>query len=81
MSIKKLDQSGCRSQERFVHQRHIEGVDHPQRMFDLTEGLIRRGYNDSDIEAILGGNFLRVLKETWAVEPAEVKKEGMGCSP
>ena len=43
----------------------IEGVDHPKRMFDLTEGLIRRGYSDDDIRGILGGNFRRVLTEIW----------------
>jgi membrane dipeptidase len=43
----------------------IEGVDHPRRMFDLTEGLIRRKYSDADIEGILGGNFKRVLAELW----------------
>ena len=43
----------------------IEGLDHPQRMFDLTEGLIRRKYSDRDIELILGGNFKRVLSEIW----------------
>jgi membrane dipeptidase len=45
----------------------IEGIDHPQRMFDLTEGLIRRKYSDANIELILGGNFKRVLPQTWAV--------------
>jgi len=44
----------------------IEGIDHPRRMFDLTEGLIRRKYSDKDIEAILGGNFKRVLARIWA---------------
>ena len=44
----------------------IEGVDHPRRMFDLTEGLIRRKYTDADIRGILGGNFTRVLKQIWA---------------
>lgn len=48
----------------------IEGLDHPQRMFDLTEGLVRRGYTDAHIEGILGGNFMRVLGEIWAGEPA-----------
>ena len=43
----------------------IEGVNHPQRMFDLTEGLIRRKYSDADIEGILGGNFKRVLSSIW----------------
>lgn len=43
----------------------IEGVDHPKRMFDLAEGLIRRKYSDRDIEGILGGNFKRVLSQIW----------------
>ncbi|MBK7598497.1 MAG: membrane dipeptidase [Acidobacteria bacterium] len=44
-----------------------EGLNHPRRMFDLTEGLIRRKYSDRDIEAILGGNFKRVLAQLWTV--------------
>lgn len=43
----------------------IEGLDHPKRMFDLTEGLIRRRYTDAQIRGILGGNFQRVLGEIW----------------
>lgn len=43
----------------------IEGIDHPKRMFDLTEGLIRRKYSDADITGILGGNFVRVLGTIW----------------
>jgi membrane dipeptidase len=45
----------------------IEGVDHPKRMFDLTEGLLRRKYSDAHIAAILGGNFQRVLGQIWSV--------------
>ena len=45
----------------------IEGVDHPKRMFDLTEGLIRRKYSDQEIELVLGGNFRRVLSKIWSV--------------
>ena len=45
----------------------IEGIDHPKRMFDLTEGLIRRKYTDAQIEGILGGNFQRVLTGIWTV--------------
>ena len=45
----------------------IEGINHPRRMFDLTEGLIRRKYSDRDIEGILGGNFKRVLAQIWTV--------------
>ena len=48
----------------------IEGLDHPKRMFDLTEGLIRRRYSDQEIRGALGGNFVRVLTEIWNVTPA-----------
>lgn len=45
----------------------IEGIDHPKRMFDLTEGLIRRKYTDREIELVLGGNFKRMLAQIWSV--------------
>jgi membrane dipeptidase len=43
----------------------VEGLDHPKRMFDLTEGLIRRKYSDEEILGVLGGNFKRVLSQIW----------------
>src|SRR5271169_1620519 len=43
----------------------IDGYNYAKRPFDLAEGLIRRKYSDANIEAILGGNFQRVLKEIW----------------
>ncbi len=45
----------------------IDGYNYAKRPFDLAEGLIRRKYSDADIEAILGGNFRRVLKQIWTV--------------
>jgi membrane dipeptidase len=29
----------------------------------LTEALLRRGYSETDVRKILGGNLLRVLQE------------------
>jgi membrane dipeptidase len=52
----------------------IEGLDHPKRMFDLTEGLIRRKYSDADIAGVLGGNFVRVLGQIWPGMPVEAGK-------
>jgi membrane dipeptidase len=43
----------------------VDGLNHPKRMFDLTEGLIRRKYSDSDIAKVLGGNFARALGQIW----------------
>ncbi|MCI0524989.1 MAG: dipeptidase, partial [Acidobacteria bacterium] len=37
-----------------------------KRMFDLTEGLIRRKYTDSEVEMVLGGNLKRVLAQIWS---------------
>ena len=42
-----------------------DGFDHPRKVFDLTDALIRRGYSDDNITAILGGNFRRLLGATW----------------
>jgi membrane dipeptidase len=44
----------------------VKGLDHPRRMFDLAEGLIRRGYSDADIGSMLGGNAVRVLSQLWS---------------
>lgn len=43
----------------------IDGLDQPQRMYELTEGLVRRGYSDDNIRLVLGGNFQRVLSGIW----------------
>ena len=45
----------------------IDGYTFSKRPFDLAEALIRRNYSDANIEAILGGNFQRVLKQVWTV--------------
>jgi membrane dipeptidase len=42
-----------------------DGFNHPRKMFDLTEALLRRGYSNKEVAAILGGNFLRLLQSTW----------------
>ena len=62
--IKQL-QASYKKSYGFREKTDIEGVDHPKRMYDLTEGLIRRKYTDAQIEGILGGNFKRVLGQIW----------------
>ncbi len=37
----------------------------PEQLPEITEALLRRGYGETDIRAILGGNFLRVAEESW----------------
>ncbi|TGX54005.1 dipeptidase [Sphingomonas gei] len=42
-----------------------DGFDHPRKVYDLTEELIRRNYSNENIAAILGGNFRRLLGQVW----------------
>lgn len=65
--LNKQLRAGYKGSYSFREKIDIEGLDHPKRMFDLTEGLIRRKYSDADIEGILGGNFERVLTQIWVV--------------
>ena len=37
----------------------------PERVPAIAEGLIKRGYNSTDIQNILGHNNLRVAKRVW----------------
>jgi membrane dipeptidase len=63
--LNKQLRAGYKGSYGFREKIDIEGIDHPKRMFDLTEGLIRRKYSDANIEGILGGNFKRVLTDIW----------------
>ena len=39
------------------------GLEDVSKMPALTAALLRRGYTEADVRKILGGNFLRVLRE------------------
>ena len=43
----------------------LDGLEYSRKIFQLTEGLIRRKYSAADIALILGGNFQRVLTDIW----------------
>ncbi len=57
--------AGYKASYAFRDKIDIDEVAHPKRMYDLTDGLIRRKYTDDQLIGILGGNFSRVLKEIW----------------
>ena len=63
--LNKQLRAGYKGSYSFREKIDIEGLNHPKRIFDLTEGLIRRKYSDAAIEGILGGNFERVLSQIW----------------
>jgi len=37
----------------------------PERVGELVEALVRRGYSDDDVRGILGQNFLNVARQVW----------------
>lgn len=61
----KMLKAGYKSSYAFRDKLDTDGFDHPLKTYDLAEELIRRKYSDANIQAILGGNFRRLLGETW----------------
>lgn len=61
----KMLRAGYKSSYAFRDKLDTDGFDHPRKTYDLTEVLIRRGYSDAHIHKILGGNFRRLLGQTW----------------
>jgi membrane dipeptidase len=61
----KMLRSGYKSSYAFREKLDTDGYDHPRKMFDLAEALIRRGYSDQNIKLVLGGNFRRLLGQVW----------------
>jgi membrane dipeptidase len=43
----------------------VEGLDPRFRVFQLADGLLRRGWAPADVELVLGGNWRRVLGLVW----------------
>jgi len=46
----------------FNHGSGIAGFKDASEAFNITRGLLERGYSAADVEKIWGGNFLRVLR-------------------
>lgn len=61
----KMLRAGYKASYAFRDKIDTDGYDSPKKIYDLTEALIRRGYSDPNIQAILGGNFRRLLGATW----------------
>ena len=61
----KALKSGYKGSYAFREKIDIDEMGHPKKLYDLTDALLRRGYGDENIRAILGGNFKRMLAEVW----------------
>jgi membrane dipeptidase len=42
-----------------------EGLENITKLSNITKGLVNRGYSNSDVERILGANFLRLFERVW----------------
>jgi len=49
----------------------IAGLEDVAALPNLTQELINRGYSDADVAAILGGNWLRVLRAVLPIDEAD----------
>ena len=50
----------------FEKVKYVEGLENPTENFwNITGWLVKNGFSDSEIVALLGGNILRALKEIW----------------
>ncbi|MNN33730.1 Membrane dipeptidase [compost metagenome] len=43
----------------------VKGLETYARFGNFTRGLVARGYSDTDIAKIMGGNWLRVFEQVW----------------
>ena len=53
---------GLPGAERYPDHITVPALDSPNRMVNLADALARRGYKGSEVDKILGGNFLRVFR-------------------
>jgi hypothetical protein len=58
-------QTGGESSSAFRGDSDTDRFDHPRRVSRLTSALIRGSHSDSNIHAVLGGKFPRLLGATW----------------
>lgn len=52
----------------------IAGLDPKWRVYQLADGLLRRGYGQDDVRMVLGGNFRRALTEIWSAGTAAARR-------
>ncbi len=69
LSIDASRGSGTDSQGRdqsFDEVEYVEGLENPtEGSFNIVRWLVKVGHSDEDIAKVMGGNALRLLRETW----------------
>jgi len=64
----RMIKSGYKSSYAFRDKIDTDGFNNPDKMFSLTDALLRRGYSEANITAVLGGNFRRLLGTAWSAK-------------
>jgi membrane dipeptidase len=63
LDIAKMTNAGELEYDRVPH---VDGVENPTESFRNIAGwLVEHGYRDGEIQAVLGGNILRLLEDVW----------------
>jgi membrane dipeptidase len=45
---------------------YVDGIENPAENYHNIIGwLVKHGYSDTDIQKVVGGNIMRVLREIW----------------
>jgi len=66
MFSKFLSNSETRNTEQFPRVDYVKGVENPRESSkNLLRWMVAHGYSDVDIEKVMGGNILRVLRAVW----------------
>jgi membrane dipeptidase len=63
--LNKQLRAGYKASYAFREKIDTDGYDNPKKIYTLTDALVRRRYSDANISLILGGNFRRLLAQTW----------------
>jgi len=50
---------------RAFDQKYVEGFQDVEDTINVTEEMLKHGFSDDDTKKVLGGNWLRLLKQVW----------------
>lgn len=44
---------------------YVKGLENPSEFSNIVRWLVKHGYSDQEIEKVIGGNVLRILRKVW----------------
>ena len=66
LSIKESHGDGKPDQD-YEEVEYVEGIENPtEGSKNIVRWLVKHGYSDEDIEKVMGGNGMRIVREVWA---------------